>query len=80
MLMNCFLGKKPPFFEHITCFSPIKLAVGQGKEGCVFESNKLGLHIPVEDSPKKYVVFKQLSSWSGDNMKGRQHSVMRKKK
>lgn len=44
-------------------------------KGDIFESNKLGIHIPVEDCPKKYAVFEQLSSWLGDNMKGRQHGA-----
>lgn len=53
---------------------------GLSKEGDIFESNKLGIHIPVEDCPKKYAVFEQLSSWLGDNnMKGRQHGAEGKK-
>lgn len=79
MLMNCLVGRKPSLCEHITCFSPIKLIARLGKEGSIFESDKLGIHIPVVDCPKKYTVFEQLSSWLGDNVKGRQHGVMREK-
>lgn len=74
--MNCFFGRNLQFCEHITYFSPIKLVAGLSKEGDIFESNKLGIHTPVEDCPKKYAVFEQLSSWLGDNnMKGRQHGA-----
>jgi len=56
------------------------LAAGVGKEGSIFESNKLAIHLPVEYCPKKYVFFfEQLCSWLGINMKGRQHGVMREK-
>lgn len=78
--MKCILGKSLQFCVHTTWFSPIKLVAGVGKEESIFESNKLGIHIPVEYCPEKYVFFGQLCSWLGDNMKGMQHGIMRGKK